>query len=376
MTRAPVPVVELRRYTLKPGRRADLLALFRDHFSPAHHALGMHLLGPFEDAADPDAIVWVRGFDSWEARAQQLDAFYGGEVWRVWGPAANDTMVDSDDVHLLAPVAARGLPSVFAEPAGGGWLVTVVGLPGDRTQAEADLPAGTAVADDPGAWWFQSSPEPNNFPRLPVRDDRALVRLAPADARRTASGGRHAVESVVAALPGAGPRIEDFVLREPSPGHGLEKRTSGFDFLVGDWTVSNRRLRRPLSGRSDDWYTCEAEARSFTLHDGSMSIDEMTFASEGFVGSAVRLHTPHDDTWSIYWVDSRTGHLQPPVRGRWSEDGSRFEGEGTDVVDGSEVLVRFLWHQITDTGAVWEQSFSADDGVTWELNWVMTWRRV
>jgi len=155
---------------------------------------------------------------------------------------------------------------------------------------------------------------------------------------------------------------------------GLPRRTTGFDFLVGTWQVHNRRLRAPLTG-SEEWYETSARAASMTMHNGSVSIDEMWYAELGFAGSSIRVHTPEDDLWSIYWVSSRTGELQPPVSGRWNDDGTRFEAQGPDVYEGQPIISRYYWHSITDTEASWEQAFSTDQGQVWETNWVMTWTR-
>jgi hypothetical protein len=40
------------------------------------------------------------------------------------------------------------------------------------------------------------------------------------------------------------------------------------------------------------------------------------------------------------------------------------------------VSVRFLWTEITETSAHWEQSFSFDGGETFVPNWVMLHERV
>ncbi len=156
---------------------------------------------------------------------------------------------------------------------------------------------------------------------------------------------------------------------------GLAKKTSGFDFLVGDWNVDNNRLRRPLSG-SDEWYRSHATASSTTLHNGAISVDEMWYADEGFAGASVRTYAAENDLWTIYWINSSTGTLQPPVSGRWNEAGDRFEARGPDTYDGRSIVARYLWHSITGSTATWEQAFSLDDGATWETNWVMTWIRV
>jgi hypothetical protein len=161
-----------------------------------------------------------------------------------------------------------------------------------------------------------------------------------------------------------GPRVID----------GLEKRTSGFDFLIGKWMVANRRLKEPLSG-TDEWYETTAISSSTTMHNGSISIDEMWYPELGFAGTSIRVYTHEDQHWTISWVNSNTGHLQPPVRGAWSEDESRFIATGEDEFDGRPILARYLWHSITPDSAIWEQAFSLDQGKSWETNWIMTWTR-
>ncbi|MCE3544317.1 NIPSNAP family protein, partial [Escherichia coli] len=47
-------IVELRRYTLHPGRRDDLIDLFDTHFLESQEACGMTVIGQFRDPDDPD----------------------------------------------------------------------------------------------------------------------------------------------------------------------------------------------------------------------------------------------------------------------------------------------------------------------------------
>lgn len=104
MNPSPFTVVELRQYTLHPGRRDALVELFEREFIAPQRALGMGLVGPFVDLDDPDRFVWWRGYTDMPARAAALQAFYGGPVWAAWRDAANATMRDSDDVLLLRPL--------------------------------------------------------------------------------------------------------------------------------------------------------------------------------------------------------------------------------------------------------------------------------
>lgn len=61
----------------------------------------MWVLGTFRDLDRPDRFVWLRGFDDMASRREGLTAFYGGPVWQKHRNAANDTMLDSDNVLLL-----------------------------------------------------------------------------------------------------------------------------------------------------------------------------------------------------------------------------------------------------------------------------------
>lgn len=97
------PVVELRQYTLKAGRRDTLINVFDGHLIEGQEAAGMTIIGQFRDLDRPDMFVWMRGFDGMDARKQALTTFYDGPVWAAWRDAANATMIDSGDVLLLKP---------------------------------------------------------------------------------------------------------------------------------------------------------------------------------------------------------------------------------------------------------------------------------
>jgi len=98
------PIVELRQYTLHPGQRDVLIALFEGIFIEAQEAAGMTVIGQFRDLEDPNRFIWLRGFPDMDQRLAALQAFYGGPVWQAHREAANATLVDSDNVLLLHPV--------------------------------------------------------------------------------------------------------------------------------------------------------------------------------------------------------------------------------------------------------------------------------
>ena len=95
------PIIELRQYTLHPGKRDLLIDLFDREFVESQEALGMEVIGQFRDLDNPNRFVWLRGFRDMPSRAQVLKDFYGGPVWKAHREAANATMIDSDNVLLL-----------------------------------------------------------------------------------------------------------------------------------------------------------------------------------------------------------------------------------------------------------------------------------
>ncbi|MFD2051645.1 NIPSNAP family protein [Mesorhizobium calcicola] len=97
------PAVELRQYTLKPGKRDTLIDIFDGRLIEGQEEAGMTIIGQFRDLDRQDMFVWMRGFDGMDARRDALATFYGGPVWAAHSNAANATMIDSDDVLLLKP---------------------------------------------------------------------------------------------------------------------------------------------------------------------------------------------------------------------------------------------------------------------------------
>jgi hypothetical protein len=143
-----------------------------------------------------------------------------------------------------------------------------------------------------------------------------------------------------------------------------------FDFWMGSWKVHNRYLRERLRD-STDWVEFDATSIARPLPDGLGNEDVFRTEHEGgFTGMSFRFFDPTTELWSIYWADSRRpGLLDPPVVGSFSGDLGTFEG--ADRIDGRPVSVRFTWMRATTPTPRWEQAFSADDGETWETNWVM-----
>lgn len=152
----------------------------------------------------------------------------------------------------------------------------------------------------------------------------------------------------------------------------LMKVTSDFDFLRGQFDVDNRRLKQPLTN-AVEWEEFPATARAETYFDGAVSIDEMYFPTLGSFGMSVRLFDPEAQDWTVYWVNSQSGKLQPPVRGRWVDGVSLLFGD--DECNNVPVRAHYRWSDVAQNTARWQQAFSTDGGAMWETNWVMAWVR-
>ena len=178
------PVLELRQYTLHPGKRDDLIDLFEREFVESQEDVGMRIIGTFRDLNNPDRFVWLRGFTDMVSRAAQLAAFYGGPVWKAHREAANVTMIDSDNVLLLRPataqsgfdLAGRTRAAVGKTTSTRGLIIATIYQPKGDEQEFADSFMQNVVpelraAGIPVLAAFVSEHQTNTFPALPVRED-------------------------------------------------------------------------------------------------------------------------------------------------------------------------------------------------------------
>ncbi|MFP2932339.1 NIPSNAP family protein [Pyxidicoccus sp. 3LG] len=177
-------ILELRQYTLKPGQRDTLIALFEREFIESQEAVGMPIPGQFRDLDREDRFVWLRGFSDMASRHEGLTTFYGGPVWKANREAANATMVDVSNVLLLKPARpGSGFGRHLAErpPVGatahssGVVLATVYAFenPVDEDFVrffEQDLRPALEEAGLSVSGYFVTEASPNTFPRLPVRE--------------------------------------------------------------------------------------------------------------------------------------------------------------------------------------------------------------
>jgi hypothetical protein len=143
-----------------------------------------------------------------------------------------------------------------------------------------------------------------------------------------------------------------------------------FGFLAGEWRMEHRKLASRLNN-STTWARLQSSAVNFgpTLNGlGNTDLLRGFFGGKPFEGFTLRLFNPETRLWSLHWVPSDSGLLDPPVVGSFDGDIGHFFGK--DEFQGKEVIVLFRWDFRDRDHPVWSQAFSPDRGQTWEWNWI------
>ena len=142
-----------------------------------------------------------------------------------------------------------------------------------------------------------------------------------------------------------------------------------FDFELGLWKTHLRRLTRPLTG-STTWVEYDGTTRVTKVLDGRANLVELKVSgpSGTIEGLSLRLYNPQSQQWSLNFANINDGQLTPPTIGEFKNGRGEFYNQ--DTLNGRAIMVRFIITDITKESCRFEQSFSADGGKTWELNWV------
>ncbi len=149
-----------------------------------------------------------------------------------------------------------------------------------------------------------------------------------------------------------------------------------FDFESGRWKIHLKKRLNPLTG-SDKWVEFDGTSVTRKVWEGRSQIEEFETDSPttGHIeGMTLRLYHPDSHQWYLYWANSKDGVLVVPQIGEFKNGQGEFYAQ--DLLNGRSILVRFIWSK-TDTDVPhFEQSFSADGGKTWEVNWITDQTRV
>jgi hypothetical protein len=140
-----------------------------------------------------------------------------------------------------------------------------------------------------------------------------------------------------------------------------------FDWEIGEWTTRLSRLQRPLSG-SSTWVEYEGVTVVRPVLGRSANLVELKVEGPAgrIEGLSLRLYDPGARQWSLNFAGG--GVLTPPVYGEFRDGRGVFYGQ--DTLGGRAILVRFIISDVTVKSARFEQAFSDDGGINWEVNWI------
>jgi hypothetical protein len=157
------------------------------------------------------------------------------------------------------------------------------------------------------------------------------------------------------------------------PGDTSEVRA--WDFLQGKWKVRNRRLRERFAN-SRDWDEFGSTLNNWQVLGGRGNVSDIWFDGPGAPHGSTNLRVYNDEKkeWMNWMLDSRAPtNISPALRGKFMPGTATFLVD--HLVDGKQIKVRSQWTRTDTDSPRCEQAESADDGKTWEVNWVADLKR-
>jgi hypothetical protein len=148
-----------------------------------------------------------------------------------------------------------------------------------------------------------------------------------------------------------------------------------FDWQLGTWKIHMQRLQHPLTG-STQWTELDGTVVVRKIWDGRANLAEIV--TDGPSGHleflSLRLYNPEAHQWSLNFASSNSGTLGVPMIGEFKNGRGEFYDQ--EPFNGRNILVRFVFTVDSPNSTRDEQSFSNDEGKTWEVNWINTATRV
>ena len=144
-----------------------------------------------------------------------------------------------------------------------------------------------------------------------------------------------------------------------------------FDWEFGAWATNVRVLRNPLSDNAPNWAEYSGTSAVRPVVGGRFNLVELAVGGTtgNIEGASLRLYNPQTHAWSLNYANVRSGMLTAPVTGAFDGHG-RGVFYGEDRLDGRPIQVRFIITTVSNSEARFEQAYSADDGLTWQDNWL------
>ncbi len=417
-----IGLIELRNYLLKDGARDSFIEGFEKNLIGPQAKNNGFTLGQYRIVDEPNRVFWIRGYKDMSTRSAFLPSFYYGPDWKQHRDTFNKMIANSDNVYLLHPLVLenktlipgavdKGSLNVYKRIAvvdyyiantRQGELKTII--------AKEYLPLLKSCGITDFTVW-ESELLLNDFPKLPVFQDKNLLVMITFFkdlieykekqqllTSRETDNLKAALNDVITykrtiileptekainvnmpAGDNSFPLVAKAVKVNPDRTLEIESSTTSserdYDFLIGSHSVAHRKLAAPLK-KSEECIGLSGNKTTERLLDGIANIERHHLTDN--YGNAVeaiafRLFDPKSKLWSLYWADSKTGILDPPLKGSFNGDLGVFFGR--DRFKGQDVIVQFQYDKSKPDNPIWGQAFSIDEGVNWEWNWFMSYQK-
>jgi len=314
---------------------------------------------------------WLLGnWDVWHVRLKdrlvgstEWQEFAGKSAfWRTLGGLGN---VDDNSLDLPAGVY-RGLSIRAFDPATNTWAIWWLD---GRNPEHIDPPVRGAFRGDEGEFTgtdtYKGTPVTVRFRWHEVHGKRPHWDQAfSTDGGKTWEINWRNYFTRTSAQAAPLPRIE----RDPP-------QARDWDFLVGQWRVRNRRLRRRFAD-DKQWDEFDSTLVNWPVIGGRGNIGDNHFMGPGdpYRGMSMRAFNAGKKEWLSWWLDGRSpANIGAPLRGGFVDGVGTLIGD--DEHNGRPIKVRSLWTKTETPAPRWEQAASLDDGKSWETNWVAEFTR-
>ncbi len=91
---------EYREYVARPGKRDAWVEYMHSRIIPFQMAKGVVVVATFVSESDPNTFVWIRRFDSEEARAALYKAIYETDEWKTEIVPVIDQHLDREQTRI------------------------------------------------------------------------------------------------------------------------------------------------------------------------------------------------------------------------------------------------------------------------------------
>jgi len=180
-----VKTIELRNYLIRPGQRDNYITTFETKLVDTLNLMRNYVFGQFRVKDAQDNFVWIRGFESMDSRKEDLKRFFTSEFWKRNQSAPGKYLLNYMNVYLLRPIDIYdqdNLKTFKGEWFGKSKGVVVVDfyVANERrpqliafVKSKYDSIVRASGVNNISYW--VSEPEPNNYPDLPVFQDKNLL---------------------------------------------------------------------------------------------------------------------------------------------------------------------------------------------------------